>query len=47
MRALGFSEIHSFYGWKHEDGAVVLDAKPDNFIKSEAGIIPIDLQILR
>jgi hypothetical protein len=48
MRGFGFSEMQgSFYGWKHDDGAVVLDAKPDNFIKSEAGIIPIDLQITR
>jgi hypothetical protein len=48
MRGLGFAEMPaSFYGWKHDDGTVVLDAKPDNFIKSEPGIIPIDLQITR
>ncbi len=48
MKSLGFSELpSSFYGWKHEDGTIVLDAKPDNFIRSESGIIPIDLQITR
>ena len=46
--SLGFEEMAAaFYGWKHEDGTIVLDAKPDNFIKSESGIIPIDLQITR
>lgn len=48
MRGLGFTDISaSFYGWRRDDGTVVLDAKPDNFIKSAAGIIPIDLQITR
>jgi len=48
MKALGFSAIPAaFYGWKHDDGTIVLDAKPDNFIKSKSGIIPIDLQIAR
>lgn len=38
--------IVSFYGWQCEElGLVVLDAKTDNFIATELGILPIDLQI--
>jgi len=33
-----------FYGWEQEEeGLVVLDAKPDNFITTPDGILPIDL----
>lgn len=41
----GFQSIFgSFYGWQHSgEDLVVLDAKPDNFIKTPAGILPIDL----
>jgi hypothetical protein len=30
---------------RHSDGTVIVDAKPDNFIKTLAGLIPIDLQM--
>ena len=34
----------SLYGWQHdEEDLIVLDAKPDNFIKTSAGILPVDL----
>jgi hypothetical protein len=43
----GFVPIpKSFYGWvRPADGVVILDASPDNFIKTEAGLVPIDLQM--
>lgn len=49
MRSLGFSPLlELFYGWSNEEkGVVVLDARPDNFIHSTAGIVPIDLVISR
>lgn len=46
MRGQGFRKIRdSFHGWAREDGVVVMDAKPDNFILLDGGIVPIDLQI--
>lgn len=41
----GFAPIHSsFYGWRHDaESLIVLDAKPDNFIHTLDGILPIDL----
>lgn len=46
MRGLGFRKIRdSFTGWARHDGVVVMDAKSDNFILTDKGIIPIDLQI--
>jgi hypothetical protein len=36
----------SYFGWyRPADGTVIVDAKPDNFIRTTEGIIPIDLQI--
>lgn len=45
MTDLGFSSlISSLYGWQNSDSTlIVLDAKPDNFILTSAGILPIDL----
>ncbi len=38
----------SFFGWFHEPfGILILDAKPDNFVKTPAGILPFDLLIVR
>jgi hypothetical protein len=45
LKERGFEPIfRSLYGWRHRDeGIIVLDAKPDNFIKTNVGILPIDL----
>ena len=45
MQSLGFVQLKpSYFGWHREiDGCTVLDARPDNFIKSAAGVVPIDL----
>ena len=47
MESLGFTELtRSYYGWQRkEDGITILDARPDNFIKSSEGVVPIDLVI--
>ncbi len=47
MRAQGFLGMPaSHFGWvRPADGVVVTDAKPDNFIFTADGILPIDLQI--
>lgn len=44
---IGFRPLlKSLYGWQsHDDSFVVLDAKPDNFIATADGILPIDLLI--
>ncbi len=49
MNDLGFESIpDSFFGWFSEAmSLVVLDAKPDNFIKTAAGILPFDVILLR
>jgi Serine/Threonine/Tyrosine Kinase found in polyvalent proteins len=49
MESLGFSPLTgAFFGWRNEEkGITVLDARPDNFINSPAGVIPIDLVISR
>jgi hypothetical protein len=41
----GFNPLKgSFHGWRRaSDGVVVLDARPDNFIRSASGLVPIDL----
>ena len=43
----GFREApQSYFGWYREaDGVVIVDAKPDNFILTSAGVVPIDLQM--
>lgn len=47
MREEGFQpRPNSYYGWERPaDGVTVLDARPDNFIKAERGIVPVDLVI--
>ncbi len=47
MESLGFSRLEdSFYGWYNsEKGIRVVDARPDNFINSSQGVVPIDLII--
>lgn len=43
----GFRPVpSSYFGWyRLSDGVVIVDAKPDNFIKTSDGLIPIDLQM--
>ena len=45
MSSIGFAKLqHSYFGWRREeDGVSILDARPDNFIKSSFGVVPIDL----
>jgi hypothetical protein len=47
MEALEFTELAgSYYGWyRRSDNITVLDARPDNFVRSHAGVVPIDLVI--
>lgn len=47
MKEHGFQYMpHSHFGWlRPQDGVAVVDAKPDNFILSVEGVVPIDLQI--
>lgn len=47
MESLGFSPLKdSYFGWSREDdGITIIDARPDNFIKSVAGVVPIDLVV--
>ena len=36
----------SYFGWfRPDDGVVIVDAKPDNFIQTPEGLMPIDLQM--
>jgi hypothetical protein len=45
MIRIGFKDLpKSYHGWyRFADGIIVLDARPDNFIKTPNGIAPIDL----
>jgi hypothetical protein len=47
MESLGFAELAgSYYGWhRKNDNITVLDARPDNFVMTQAGVVPIDLVI--
>jgi hypothetical protein len=47
MESLGFAEMKgSYFGWFKTLGKIkVVDARRDNFIKTESGVIPIDLVI--
>jgi hypothetical protein len=47
MESLGFVQItRSYYGWHRKaDAVIILDARPDNFISSPEGVVPIDLVI--
>ncbi len=43
----GFTEIRgSYFGWwRAVDMVAIVDAKPDNFVRLPAGLIPRDLQM--
>ncbi|MGB0992237.1 MAG: hypothetical protein ACPG32_07180 [Akkermansiaceae bacterium] len=43
----GFRSVpSSYFGWyRAADRVVIVDAKPDNFVQTVAGLIPIDLQM--
>jgi hypothetical protein len=47
LRSIGFEPAPgSYYGWiRREDGVLIVDAKPDNFMKTQNGVTPIDLQM--
>jgi hypothetical protein len=47
MVAQGFRPVPaSYFGWfRPNDGIVIVDAKPDNFIRTSEGLIAIDLQM--
>ena len=47
LAAHGFDSVPgSYFGWQRvADGVVILDARRDNFILSDEGVIPIDLQM--
>lgn len=49
MQELGFEPLpDSFFGWfREDDGVIVLDAKPDNFVLTPDGIPPFDLVLAR
>ena len=49
MNERGFSAIpDSFFGWFNESTTLLLlDAKPDNFIKTAEGILPFDVMLMR
>lgn len=44
---MGFESVpHSYFGWfRKDDGVVIVDAKADNFMATEADVIALDLQI--
>jgi hypothetical protein len=45
----GFRSVpSSYFGWyRPDDRIVIVDAKPDNFILTKEGLIPIDLQMIQ
>ena len=47
MQAQSFVPVRgSYFGWvRPQDGVIITDAKPDNFVLTAVGIVPIDLQI--
>ncbi len=47
LQKMGFTRIFdALFGWRQVDGTlVILDAKPDNFVLTPAGLLPIDLLI--
>lgn len=49
LHSLGFEPLpNSFHGWQRaSDGIVMLDARPDNFINTKDGIMPIDLPMIQ
>ena len=47
MESLGFTQMKdAYYGWFREnDRVTIVDARPDNFIMSAVGVVPIDVVI--
>jgi hypothetical protein len=47
LQSEGFThDPKAYFGWyRLADGVVIVDAKPDNFIKGIFGLVPIDLQM--
>ena len=47
MESLGFTQLKgAYYGWYREaDKVTIVDARPDNFIMSSEGVVPIDVVI--
>lgn len=47
LREVGFESVpRSYFGWfRSADGVVIVDAKADNFIATEADVIALDLQM--
>ncbi|HZQ47275.1 MAG TPA: hypothetical protein VFC07_09715 [Verrucomicrobiae bacterium] len=47
MNNLGFEQLpNSFHGWRRiSDGMIILDARPDNFVRTKDGVVPIDMPI--
>jgi hypothetical protein len=46
LQNLGFKALPRNYGWiREEDNIIIADARPDNFILTEEGVLPIDLLI--
>lgn len=45
MERLGFKKEPRNHSWSRTDGVYISDAKPDNFILTENGVVPIDLLI--
>ncbi len=47
MESLGFTQLKgAYYGWYREnDKVTILDGRPDNFIMSPVGVVPIDIVI--
>jgi len=47
MQSFGFAVLKkSYFGWHcAAQGLTILDARPDNFVKSAQGVVPIDLVI--
>ena len=47
MESLDFVSLQgSYFGWHRKEGKItILDARPDNFINSSQGVVPIDLVI--
>ncbi len=38
----------SYFGWyRPEDRVIIVDAKPDNFVLTDSGLVPIDLQMIQ
>lgn len=47
LRKEGFEPVpHAYFGWyRVSDGMAIVDAKPDNFVLTTAGIMALDLQM--